>query len=450
MTGVTEPLVPDTATIRDALENLRLTGVGLVCIVDDSRKVVGVASDGDLRGAMLNGATLATSIASVMNRAYVSVKERAPREQVLKLLDTRIRVAPIVDASGRFVGIATRDYASSNGAAYARAKAPVRLSFAGGGTDITHHFIKKDSVCLSATMARYSHVTLRKRPDSIVKFVSRDLGQTVEAQSLAAVTYDGELDLLKAGARLMKPDYGFEIVAACDFPPGSGLGGSAALLAAVIACFNEFRSEKLGSYEIAEYAFEAERIELAIAGGWQDQYATVFGGVNFLQFTFDRNLVVPLRVSKTTLYELEERLIICHTGQQHLGATVHERLRERSGCDDYQRFSKAISDIAHRMRDNLLRGHLSGFGKLFHETWNLKREHTPGATSERLDEIYQLALHSGAEGGRLLGTGGGGSFLFYVEPFRWHEVATRLRDSGLHVDSVVLDTEGLRSWTYTA
>jgi D-glycero-alpha-D-manno-heptose-7-phosphate kinase len=355
-----------------------------------------------------------------------------------------------LNGNNQFVAAATREYAGVVGTTYARAKAPVRLSLAGGGTDITSHFIKHDSVCLSATMARYSHVTLKKRDDGIVRFVSQDTRQSVEAQSLANVVYDKNLDLLKAGARIMKPEYGFEMVTACDFPPGSGLGGSATLLAAIIACFNEFRNVKLGPYEIAEHAFEAERIELGIAGGWQDQYATVFGGVNFLQFTFNRNLVFPLRLAKATLCELEERLLICHTGVQHLGSRVHDEIRERSETGAYQEFCSALAEIAQKMRDNLLRGHLEDLGKLLHETWTLKRKSTPHATSDRLDEIYDLALKSGAQGGRLLGTGGGGFFVFVVEPFRWYELADALREKGLKVDSVILDAEGLRSWTYSA
>jgi len=443
------PLIPDTATIRDALENLSLTGLGLVCVTDGNKRVVGVASDGDLRNALLKGSQTGDGIAAVMNREFASVRKGASREQVLKLLDTRIRVAPILDGDGQFVSMATRAYAGADVSVYARAKAPVRLSLAGGGTDITRHFIKRDAVCLSATMARYSHVTLKRRNDNVVKFISQDLHQTVELESLAQADYDGKLDLLKAGARIMKPEYGFELTTACDFPPGSGLGGSATLLASIIACFNEFRTDKFGPYEIAEHAFEAERIELGIPGGWQDQYATVFGGVNFLQFNFERNLVVPLRIGKATICELEERLLICHTGQQHLGSAVHEELRERSQTKDYQSFCDGVSDIAQRMRDDLLRGHLMDFGRLLHETWVLKREHSPGASSDSLDAIYDLALANGAQGGRLLGTGGGGFFLFVVEPFRWHELAGALRGKGLKVDNVVLDTEGLRAWTYS-
>ena len=444
------PLIPDTASIRDALQNLTQTGLGLVCIGEASGKVVGVASDGDLRGALLAGAVLGDSVANVMNRNFVSVHEGAPREFVLKLFDTRVKVAPILDGAGRFLSMATRDYSGGGGSLYARAKAPVRLSLAGGGTDITRHFMKHDSVCLSVTMARYSHVLLKKRHDRSVKFISQDLKRNVEAPSLDVTEYDGVLDLIKAGARLMRPEYGFELTTACDFPLGSGLGGSATLLASVIACFNEFRAEKLGPYEIAEHAFEAERIELGIAGGWQDQYATVFGGLNFLEFNVNRNLVVPIRTSNATLWELEERLLICHTGQEHLGDVVHEKLRERSGEEDYLEFSLAVSDIAQRMRDNLLRGNLTGFGKLLHETWELKKRYSPGATSAKLDEIYDLAFRSGAEGGRLLGTGGGGFFLFFVEPLRWHDLANVLRARGLAVDSVILDTEGLRSWTVAA
>ena len=446
---IVKPLISDTATIREALENLAQTGQGLVCVQDGAEQVVGIATDGDLRKALLAAAELSDGITTVMNRGFASVRQGASREQVLKLLDTRIRLVPVLDGQGRFVSVATRAYAGADVSVYARAKAPVRLSLAGGGTDITSHFMKRDAVCLSATMARYSHVTLKRRNDSVVKFISQDLRQTVELQSLAQVEYDGKLNLLKAGARIMKPEYGFELTTACDFPPGSGLGGSATLLAAIIACFNEFRMDKLGPYEIAEHAFEAERIELDIPGGWQDQYATVFGGLNFLQFNFERNLVVPLRITKATLGELEERLLICHTGQEHLGSAVHEKLRERSGTSDYQVFCDGVAEIAQKMRDDLLRGHLQDFGRHLHETWMLKREHSPGASSGKLDEIYELAKANGAQGGRLLGTGGGGFFLFVVEPFRWYELADALRARGLKVDNVVLDTEGLRAWTHT-
>ncbi len=440
------PLIPDTASIRDALANLTQTGLGLVCIIDDSKRVVGVVSDGDVRNALLKGSKADARVLVAMNRDFVSMRKGASREQVLKLLDSRIKVAPVLNDNGQFVCMSTRDYASADVSVYARAKSPVRLSLAGGGTDISRHFIKNDAVCLSATMARYSHVTLKRRNDLIVKFISHDLKQFVELDSLAQVEYDGKLDLLKAGARIMKPKYGFELTTMCDFQPGSGLGGSAALLSSIIACFNEFRAEKLGPYEIAEHAFEAERIELDIPGGWQDQYATVFGGVNFLQLSLERNLVMPLRINKATLCELEERLLICHASPQHLGSAVHEQLSERSQTKEYLAFSEGVSNIAKSMRDDLLRGNLKDFGRLLHKTWVLKREHSPGASSDSLDAIYDLALANGAQGGRLLGTGGGGFFLFFVEPFRWHELAEVLRATGLKVDNVVLDHEGLRTW----
>lgn len=444
------PLVSDAASIRDALENLKQTGLGLVCVATAEGKVVGVCSDGDLRNVILNGAKLDDLVIGAMNANFTAVQQGAPRERVLKMLDTRIKVAPILDAQGRFVDMASRHYIGPNGSTYARAKAPVRLSLAGGGTDITRHFIKNESVSLSVTMARYSHVSLCRRADEKIRITSHDLNQTVEADSLAALHYDGTLDLLKAGARLMKPDYGFELVTACDFPPASGLGGSASLLAAVVACFNEFRADKLGPYEIAEHAFEAERIELGIVGGWQDQYSTVFGGLNFLRLNVDRNLVMPLRVAKPTLCELEERLLICYTGQPHLGNEVQKKLHESTGEKEYLEFSRAVCEIAQRMSDDLLRGHLSDFGTLLSKTWELKRRFTPNATSPQLDDIYDFAKANGAQGGRLLGTGGGGFFLFAADPFRWHELAAALRGRGLKVDNVLLDFDGLRSWTFTA
>ncbi len=208
-----------------------------------------------------------------------------------------------------------------------------------------------------------------------------------------------------------------------------------------------FREDKLDKYHIAEHAFEAERIELSISGGWQDQYSTVFGGFNFIELNDGRNTVTPLRIDTPTLNELEERFILCYTGSTHLGEAIQAGNRGRDPNDPgVVSFAGDIKAIALEMKAHLIRGNLSDFGRMLDETWRLKKKFNPIVTNEAIDRVYDAAIAAGAEGGRLLGTGGGGYFLFFVKPFERFRVAQALRTLGLESESVVFDNRGLQYW----
>ena len=154
---------------------------------------------------------------------------------------------------------------------------------------------------------------LSKRTDSKIKIDSADLNINKLYLSLNKLLNSEKcpLDLIKATIKVINPSYGFDLYIQSDFPLSSGLGGSAVVVSSIIGCFNEFRIDKWSSYEIAELAYEAERLNMGISGGWQDQYATVFGGFNFMEFSNRQNLIHPLRLSETTKNSLEQNLILC-------------------------------------------------------------------------------------------------------------------------------------------
>ncbi|HBC07698.1 MAG TPA: sugar kinase [Rhodospirillaceae bacterium] len=443
--------IPETASLREALHKLERTGTEVVCICDGDGRLIGVLSNGDARAAALKNISLESPITDAMNREFVAMPQRSSRERVLKMLDSRIKAIPIIDSSGRlvdFVAAGLRYTHPQGREIYARARAPARLSLAGGGTDFTSYFMDHGGVSLTTTVLCHARAMLRRRDDSRIIIQSHDLGRRIEAENLQALTYNGSIDLLKAGITVMQPSFGFELHVASDMMPGSGLGGSAALLAAVIGCFNEFRDEKLDLYEISEHAFEAERMELSVSGGWQDQYATVFGGFNFLEFSSEHNVVTPLRLQTSTLQEMEERFLLCYTGIEHKGQQIQGRHKNRH-VDDPERisFASELKDIALDMRSKLLRGNLEGFGQALGDTWSLKKRYESAVTSEALDAVYDVAIQAGAEGGRLLGTGGGGFYLFFTKPFRRYDVIRALTDRGLTVGPVAFDALGLQSWT---
>ena len=437
--------------ISEALEQIDRNRFGAVFVVDNDGKVIGVATDGDIRRCLLRKHSLQSPISIAMNTEFVSAPEGAAREHILKMLDHQIRLVPILTENRRLVEVVSREVfpLRRESSIVARAKAPVRVSFGGGGTDLTHYFVENGGAVLNSTIALYTHSTLRKRADPRIRLISRDLGVTEEFSSLASLAqYRGVLGLIVSLIGLIQPSFGFELEVFSDVRPGSGLGGSSVLLAAIIGCFNQFREDRWDNYEMAEIAFQAERLTLNIAGGWQDQYATIFGGFNFMEFTHESNVVHPLRIQPEIISELEENLILCNIGGFHQSGAVHDDQKKKFANDEkIQELVETNKRITYRQKTFLLKGMLTEFGKSLHETWGLKRQFSEKISNDRIDSIYEQARSAGALGGKLLGAGGGGYFLFYARPFERWGVEGALRDLGLAPQPIRFEDQGLRVWT---
>lgn len=443
-------LISETASLRDALAQLDANHHGIILTTNYSGVAVGLATDGDIRRKLLEGASLEDAVSSCVNPDFVWADSATSRELLLKQLDHRIRVIPLLDADRRLTGIVSRDYlpAQIEEPVYARARSPVRISFGGGGSDLTHFFAGEGGAVINTTISLYSHATLRKRDDLQIIIHSRDLGASLQAPDLQhALAKAGPFGLIQALLKTVHPDFGFELYLHSDFPMNSGLGGSAVVSAAVLGCFNQFRQDRWDLHELAELAFQAERLYLGVAGGWQDQYATVFGGFNFMEFRMDQNVVHPLRIQADTLLELEESLVLCDTGSPHDSGDIHQDQRQQMQQNDIRLMVQSNVELTYRIRNHLLRGRLLQFGQALHESWQLKRQFSSKISNKRLDQIYDDALSHGAVGGKLLGAGGGGFFLFYVTPFRKHELIAKLEASGLNVRPFRFEQEGLRAWS---
>jgi D-glycero-alpha-D-manno-heptose-7-phosphate kinase len=440
-------LISDKSDLRTAMESIKTTGLNMAVVSDGSSRVIGVVSDGDIRKQLLVDEDLDVPIKNCMTKDFVYVLEGYRREEILKLLDKRIHRIPILDPNMFLVDIVGNEYYIPNSNAVSRARTPARVSLAGGGTDFTDYFMDQGGAGLTCTISKYSHAILRKRSDKKIKIYSHDFKHQIEINDIGHILYDGKLDLIKAGIKLLKPEFGFDMELGCDFSPASGLGGSASLLSSVIGCLNEFREHKLDRYAIAEYAFEAERIELDIAGGWQDQYSTVFGGFNYLEFDRKHNVVMPLRLEPNNIMELEDRLILCHTKQAHLGELIQKDNRKKNSSSlNIKQNSERLKEITYEMKSNLLRNRFDDFALLLEETWKIKKDCDPRVTNEELEKIHATALEAGSLGGRLLGTGGGGYFLFYAPPFFRYKVIESLEQIGLRPEGVIIDQQGLSSW----
>lgn len=438
------------ATLREALERIEQNHHGLIMVRNELGAVVGLATDGDVRRRLLNEGTLDDPIDACCTRDFVWADHATSRETLLKQLDRRIRLIPVLDEMRRLVDFVSHDRMpmSVEGQVYARARSPVRISFGGGGSDLTHYFANERGAVINATVSLYSHATLRIRNDYSILVHSRDLGATLKAEGLAdALSQPGPFGLVQALLKTLHPDFGFELYLHSDFPMKSGLGGSAVVAAAVLGCFNQLRQDKWNAHELAELAYQAERIYLGVEGGWQDQYATIFGGFNFLEFRMEQNLIHPLRINPDISLELEESLVLCDTGTTHESGDIHSDQRQQMQHNRVQELVKANVALTYRIRDYLLRGRLKDFGEALNEAWQLKRLFSERISNPQLDTLYQQALAHGAVGGKLLGAGGGGFFLFYATPFRRHELVDYLGRQGLTVRPFRFDQEGLKAWT---
>jgi D-glycero-alpha-D-manno-heptose-7-phosphate kinase len=443
-------VISEHATLREALVQIESNRHGIILTTGAAGVVTGLATDGDIRRRLLDGGSLDDQICLCVNRNFVWADHATSRELMLKQLDQRIHVIPLLDSARRLTGIISRDHlpVQLEERVYARARSPVRISFGGGGTDLTHFFAGERGAVISTTISLYSHATLRVRNDDRIIIRSRDLQQSLDAPNLeTALDRKGQFGLIQSLLKAVHPDFGFELFLHSDFPIKSGLGGSAVVSATVLGCFNQFRRDRWDLHELAELAFLAERLYLGVAGGWQDQYATVFGGFNFMEFRMDQNIVHPLRIHPDILLELEASLVLCDTGMGHDSGDIHEDQRQQMQAADLHQRAQANVELTYKIRNHLLRGRLLEFGQSLNEAWQLKRQFSPKISNRRLDDIYESAIRHGAVGGKLLGAGGGGHFLFYVPPFCKHELIDGIEDAGLRVQPFRFESEGLRAWS---
>ena len=446
---ITKCTINENSLVKDALQNINETHYGFVFLVNSDDEVVGVATDGDIRTSILSGVTLDDLVSKCANYEFLWADLKTSREGLIKKLDGYIHFIPILDDKKKLHSVVSKDYLplKEEEPIYIRSRAPVRISFGGGGSDLTHYFSNISGAVLNTAISIYAHATMKVRNDNKIVISSLDLGETLAANSLEdALLHEGSFGLIQSLLRVVKPQFGFDLVIHSDFPVGSGLGGSATVAVSILGCFNMLRQDQWDPHEIAEIAFQAERLHLGIAGGWQDQYASVFGGFNFIEFTKDENVVNPIKLRSNSLLELEESLILCDTGISHESGKIHEHQEKAMSSDVTKDKVKQNVELTYKIKKYLLRGNFDDFGRTLDKAWQFKKAMSTMISSDHLDDIYDGALKNGALGGKLLGAGGGGCFIFYVKPFEKHNLLSYIKDKGLTILPFRFEPEGLQIW----
>ena len=333
-------------------------------------------------------------------------------------------------------------------ASYFRARAPLRISLCGGGTDVTPYPEEHGGMVLSATINQYAYASLRPRRDSRLTLASLDYDVVARYDHPRRMKLDGNLDLIKAVVRAFKVRRGADLWVHSDAPPGSGLGSSSTLVVALIGVMSEWLGRPMPSYDVAELAYRIERVDLGLAGGRQDQYASAFGGFNFIEFNADGTVVNPLRIRTDVLNELEYRLLLCYMGQTRQSAKIIERQTAA-----YRAGQASVVEALHRlkgetleMKKALLLGKVDALGELLHQAWESKKKLDEGISNSHVDRLYRLARREGAIGGKMPGAGGGGYFLLLTRFDRKHRVAAVLEKHGGQVVPFQFERRGLVTW----
>lgn len=333
-----------------------------------------------------------------------------------------------------------------------RARAPLRVSFAGGGTDVPPYPAEEGGLVLSATINRYAYGTLRPRSDRQIVIQSLDL-DVVASIALEEARPDGDkLDLIKAAIQKLAADspHGFDLFLHSAAPPGSGLGSSSAVMVTLIGLLSEHMKMPLTDYERARLAYTVERQDLGLKGGTQDQYAAVFGGFNFMEFRADEVIVNPLRIPAETIHELEYNLLLCFTGKTRVSDHI---IDDQVGRYQSQEASTVDGlgmqkELATAMKDALLRGNLTEFGTLLDRAWTSKKQMSPRISNDHIDQLYDEAMRHGALGGKVTGAGGGGYMLLYCRYDAKHEVRAALAELGAEAVDFQFDHVGLTTWSH--
>ncbi len=335
------------------------------------------------------------------------------------------------------------------------AVAPLRISFVGGGTDFPHYFEEHGGAVLSTTIDHSVRVTIVPRTDRQVIVRSLDLGRLVEYHLDEGPVYDGVMDLAKAAIDRMGVNAGIEMEIRSDAPAGSGLGGSSALVCAVIGGLAMLEDRSMFATELAGLAYSIERDDLGISGGWQDQYAAAFGGFNLFEFSRRGVLVSPVRASRDVLERLEQNLLLCYTGfvRRNVGLIDTQIELYREGREDTILGMKQLQELAYAMRDAVESGDVDELGASLRDAFRAKRrmnphiaEHTP------IEAMLALAHAAGATGGKICGAGGGGYLLLYCRPSAQPLVIRELERLGAQFAPFTLSplgvhaTRGEKTW----
>ena len=336
-----------------------------------------------------------------------------------------------------------------------RARAPLRLGLAGGGTDVSPYCDIHGGYVLNAAIDRYAYAVIKTLDEPVVRFVATDQQMEKVRPAEVPLPLNGKLDLHKAVYNHVVQNFNggrpipLELSTFCDAPAGSGLGSSSTLVVAMIRAFAELLNLPLDDYTIAHMAHQIERVDCGLQGGRQDQYSATFGGFNFMEFYAEERAVInPLRIKNWIICELESSLVLYFTGVSRESAHIiaDQSSNVKSGAADALEAMHGIKREALAMKECLLRGDFPGLVESMRLGWENKKRSAKTVSNPHIDAIYDAAIQAGALAGKVSGAGGGGFMWFFVPTEKRMDVIRTLNGFGGQVSNCHFTKHGTQAW----
>ena len=326
-------------------------------------------------------------------------------------------------------------------------RTPVRVSFAGGGTDLPSYYEKYGGIVLSTSIDKYFYTVLTERDDGQTQVISSDLRTVESCERIEKMEFQGsDLEIPFAVLKHLKCDAGVNLFLASEVPPGTGLGSSAAVCVNLLKTLSVFLERELSEQDLAETAFHIAKDMLRKPVGKQDEYAVAIGGLNVVHFQASGVTVEPLALSADSLVDLEQNLMLFFTGSARDSSEIlaEQDRSVRSSQEDVLGALTALKELVLPMREALDTSDLGRFGKLLDESWKIKKKVSSRISNPRINEIYDAALARGALGGKITGAGGGGFLLLYCEKQKQDSVRAAMREFGLKEMKFHFDLAGTK------
>ena len=302
-------------------------------------------------------------------------------------------------------------------------RTPMRISFAGGGSDLAVYYRERYGSVVSTAINKYIYITVNKKFDDLIR-VSYSKAEMVKSVD------EVEHNIIREALKMVGIDRGVEVVYMGDIPLGSagiGLGSSSSLAVGVLNALYAYKGQHVSAEHLAQRACEIEIDILGQPIGKQDQYAVAYGGFNSIQFNKDESVFVdPIICKRETKEQLNKKLLLFYTGIERVSSHI---LKEQWGnIDNNNKFLDKMVKLSDILRESIINNGSITVGKLLHQGWEYKKQLASKITNSIIDEYYERARNAGAIGGKILGAGGGGFLLFYCEEKYQAEVRDALSD----------------------
>jgi len=322
---------------------------------------------------------------------------------------------------------------------------PVRISFAGGGTDMPEFYENYGGNVVTTAITRFTYVIINPRSDNSFQLFSPDFQAHNKPTSFDNLSPQEGTELAISALKYLNFKQGINLMISSDVPPRSGLGASSSLMVNLVNTIFSLQDKNMDKNIVAETAFDIARNFLKWPIGKQDEYIASYGGFNFIKFEKEKINVNPIQLSKNSLDELQKNILLFFIGgrtNSNILLTQIDKIKNKNK-DTIDSLNK-VKQLGEDMYRSLLNSDITNFGELLHKGWMAKRNLVKGITNDHIDKIYDLALKSGVLGGKLTGAGAGGHLLLYCELPKQQLVKNEMNKLGLKQVKFSFHNEGAK------